>query len=133
MPQPDRLDARRARGSPAAADPSRPFKLEFAGDRPLAHALRARAAGPLERLLGVDRLNDLYARCAGAGDATSFLHRVLDELGVRFRLPAEDLARVPRSGPLVVVANHPFGALDGIVLAAALGAVRPDVKVMANY
>jgi len=34
---------------------------------------------------------------------------------------------------VVVVANHPFGALEGVVLAELLTRVRPDVKVMANY
>src|SRR4051812_1418388 len=94
------------------------------------------AGGLLEKLLGVDRLNAMYARCAGVGaggGAPAFLRRVLEDLDVRFRLPADDLARIPKTGPLVVVANHPFGALDGIVLAAVLSAVRPDVKVMANY
>ncbi len=40
---------------------------------------------------------------------------------------------MPRDGAVVVVANHPFGALDGIILASVLAGVRPDVKVMANY
>ena len=48
-------------------------------------------------------------------------------------LPKQDFERIPRTGPLVVVANHPFGAIDGMVLAALLGSVRRDVKVMANY
>ena len=44
-----------------------------------------------------------------------------------------DLARVPASGPLLVVANHPFGALDGLALQALLGRVRGDVKLLGNY
>jgi putative hemolysin len=43
------------------------------------------------------------------------------------------LARIPTSGPLVVVANHPFGGIEGLILAAILERVRPDVRVMANY
>ena len=44
-----------------------------------------------------------------------------------------DTARIPATGPVVVVANHPFGMLDGAMLAVLLTRVRPDVKVMTNY
>ncbi len=39
----------------------------------------------------------------------------------------------PKTGPVVVVANHPFGAIEGVVLAHLLKTVRPDVKIMANF
>lgn len=117
---------------------SRLFRLDGAGDGPgLTRRLASRFAGPLEWLLSVSQLNETYAQClGGAGDERgldAFLGRVLDALHVRYRVAQADLARIPRTGPVVVVANHPFGALDGIVLAAVLRSVRPDVKVMANY
>ena len=127
------------KSAPPAGD-SRLFRLDGAGDktaadRPsLTRKLASRLAGPLEWLLSVDQLNETYTRChGGAGGLDAFLARVLDALHVRYRVAPADLARIPRSGPVVVVANHPFGALDGIVLAAVLRSVRPDVKVMANY
>jgi putative hemolysin len=43
-----------------------------------------------------------------------------------------DLERVPADGPLLVVANHPHGALDGLALANVLDRVRPDVKLLGN-
>jgi putative hemolysin len=52
---------------------------------------------------------------------------------VELRVDAADTARIPATGPVVVVANHPFGMLDGAVLAVLLTRVRPDVKVMTNY
>ena len=42
------------------------------------------------------------------------------------------LARLPRSGPLVVVANHPYGVLDGIVISWLVHKVRPDFVVLTN-
>lgn len=86
----------------------------------------------LERLLALDDLNALYDRCA-AGKAEGFLERVLDDLNVAWRVSQADLASVPAKGPLVVVANHPFGAIEGIILAALLRKRRPDVRVMANF
>lgn len=38
----------------------------------------------------------------------------------------------PRTGPLVVIANHPFGVLDGLALAELVGGVRPDYRVLTN-
>lgn len=43
-----------------------------------------------------------------------------------------DLARIPQEGPLVIAANHPFGLLEGLVLARLLDKVRPDVRILAN-
>lgn len=130
--------AQRVPALPPFAGPSpdvlaaRPFRLPLPKSGPLSRGWGARAIGAVERLLAVDRLNDVYARSAAAQNPDDFLRRVLDTLAVSFRLPAEDLARIPRSGPLMVVANHPFGAIDGLILAAVLRSVRPDVRVMAN-
>src|SRR5215472_12344415 len=48
------------------------------------------------------------------------------------RVQGEDLARVPRTGPALVVANHPFGILDGAALGAILLRVRPDTRILTN-
>jgi len=84
------------------------------------------------KFLPVDRVRDLYRRVrecpAGFG-----LENLLVEMRVELRADAADTARIPVSGPVVVVANHPFGMLDGAVLAVLLARVRPDVKVMTNY
>jgi putative hemolysin len=48
-------------------------------------------------------------------------------------ITADDLAKIPDSGPLMVVANHPFGGLEGILLGDLLQRVRPDTKILGNY
>jgi putative hemolysin len=55
--------------------------------------------------------------------------RMLEFLGVDYRVPAEELERIPKSGPVVVTANHPYGLLDGAILACILTKVRSSVKV----
>ncbi len=116
-----------------ADDPLKPFTFNPPLVHPLGRKLLPKVAPAVEKLFRLDALNDLYNSCARPGEERFFLERVLEELGIGYRIAAEDFARIPKTGPVVVVANHPFGALDGMILAAMLRKVRPDVKVMANY
>jgi putative hemolysin len=85
-----------------------------------------------EKFLPIEAVRDLYRRVrqspAGFG-----MENLLDEMQVDLKIDAADMARVPASGAVVVVANHPFGMLDGAILAVLLRRVRPDVKVMTNF
>jgi putative hemolysin len=93
---------------------------------------RFRLLGALiERALGLTTLNRLYRQAPESG--SRFWDAALDALDVRYDLADADLARIPRSGPLVAVANHPFGGLDGLILLSVLAGVRSDVKLMGNY
>lgn len=84
----------------------------------------------LDHLLGIAELRRLYARLPRN---EPFWDAALDALGIDYAIASGDLARLPPSGPLVVVANHPFGALDGLILMSLLARVRPDVRLLANY
>ena len=88
---------------------------------------------PLEKLIGLKQVNQIYARAAAAPDQWQFLARLLSALNVHYDLSAVHLARIPTHGPVVVVANHPFGGVEGIILPSLLGKVRRDVKILANY
>ena len=61
------------------------------------------------------------------------LENLLVEMRVGMRVDAADEARIPTSGPVVVVANHPYGVLDGAILTVLLTRIRPDVKVLTNF
>jgi putative hemolysin len=84
------------------------------------------------KFLPVDRVRALY-RLVRQSPAGFGLDSLLAQMRVELRVEAADTARIPATGPVVVVANHPFGMLDGAVLAVLLTRVRPDVKVMTNY
>ncbi|MGA7930229.1 MAG: lysophospholipid acyltransferase family protein, partial [Candidatus Sulfotelmatobacter sp.] len=85
-----------------------------------------------EQFVPVEKVRELYRRVQKSREGFG-LENLLAEMRVRLRVDAADTARIPVSGPVVVVANHPFGMLDGAALAVLLTRVRPDVKVMSNY
>lgn len=90
---------------------------------------------PLEKLLALPGINGIYSRATRqAGiDALDFCDKCLQDMGVLVKVSKEDLDRIPRTGPLVIVANHPFGGVEGLILSSVLLKARPDFKVMANY
>ncbi len=60
------------------------------------------------------------------------VEQVLEHLDILCTLPAHDLEQIPAHGPLIVMANHPTGTLDGLALLYAVSRVRRDVKVVTN-
>ncbi|XTZ37523.1 lysophospholipid acyltransferase family protein [Salmonella enterica] len=60
------------------------------------------------------------------------VEQVLEHLQIRCTIPAYDLEQIPEHGPLVIIANHPTGTLDGLALMYAVSRVRRDVKVVTN-
>ncbi|MHC1712639.1 MAG: lysophospholipid acyltransferase family protein [Solidesulfovibrio sp.] len=87
----------------------------------------------LSRALSLRAIEDLYQGLPAGLDGSAFIDGVLDAMGIRIRVAPEELERIPKTGPVVVVANHPFGGLEGLVLAKMLLAVRPDARIMANF
>jgi putative hemolysin len=85
-----------------------------------------------EKFLPTRRLQELYQRLQQSADGLD-LENLLAGMRVELRVQAADTARIPASGPVVVVANHPFGMLDGAALAVLLTRVRPDVKVVTDF
>ncbi len=109
------------------------FKLDIKFSDPVRSRIFSRLNGLLERLLLLDRLNDIYAEMDKWAETGDFAGRALAALRIGYHVEPDDMGRIPGHGPLVVVANHPFGGIEGLMLAAVLRAVRPDMKIMANY
>lgn len=114
-----------------------PFQLPPATGTPFQTALLSALHKPLKKLLRLGTLNTMYARAntrpASPEGTPDFLIRALDELAVSYKVSHDDLQNVPRQGPLLIVSNHPFGVVEGLVLARILMELRPDVKILANH
>ena len=87
----------------------------------------------IDGLLGLSELTSRYRRLPQANDVPEFVRLALRELAISPEFEAEHLERIPKTGPCVVVANHPHGGPDGLLLMDLLLRVRPDVRFVANH
>lgn len=87
----------------------------------------------IEFLGGQRRLYRLYERRNTAlNPGETFFDAAIRLLDLEIDLRDEDLAKIPKSGPLLLLANHPYGVLDGLVLTWLVLRVRRDISVLAN-
>ncbi len=111
-----------------------PFSIDPPKDSSFRSRLLSLLTPSLEQLLSLATLNQIYTDVVHplSPDPQTFLHETLNSFGVSVKANQDDLDRVPRKGGCVVVANHPYGGLDGMILAHLLLGIRPDARVMAN-
>lgn len=85
-----------------------------------------------QSMLGINKINHLYAE-ASALEGVEFAQAILDQLDIVVESDASRLDFIPKTGPFVLVANHPHGALDGLLLMVLVARIRPDVKFLGNF
>ncbi|MDP3341696.1 lysophospholipid acyltransferase family protein [Frigidibacter sp.] len=66
----------------------------------------------------------------GAPTGQAFWPEALEAMGIDIATPDAEVAQIPPTGPLVVVANHPHGLVDGMIMAELIGRVRTDYKIL---
>ena len=83
------------------------------------------------KFVPMKQARDLYRRVSAASEGFR-LEALLAEMKIDLQIQPSDFERIPAKGPVVAIANHPFGVLDGAALAVLLSRVRPDVRLLAN-
>ncbi len=86
----------------------------------------------LMRLTGINGINKLYSDLYDH-KGIAFVNEFFEKLNIHINLHEKELRNIPKSGPFVVVCNHPLGAIDGLLLIKLVAERRPDFKVMANF
>lgn len=102
----------------------------------LAKASHLRPGDPRVALLaevsGLNRLERFYNELRPA-PGEDFITALFQHMELGIEVDGDDIAQIPATGGVVLVANHPYGAIDGLALIHTVQRARPEVKVMANF
>jgi len=85
----------------------------------------------LEKVVCIDKINHFIDISENYYNL-DFVRLLFQTINFESKISSECLGKIPKEGKLIVVANHPLGALDGLALLLELSKVRPDVKIVAN-
>ena len=104
----------------------------FASEKPSGKILSF-IAPILDRVLGIKKLNNLYEKQDFSGlEKQAFSEKLLVALGVSIISAEKVVNKIPKTGKCIVVCNHPYGMVEGVIIANLLTSYRSDTKVMAN-
>lgn len=85
----------------------------------------------LNKLFHVDEINSFIENNNDL-ENFEFIERVFEYLEIDYRVSSNEKQNIPSSGRVIIIANHPLGALDSLALLKLIGEVRKDVKIVAN-
>ena len=83
----------------------------------------------LKRKLHEEEINNIMYKLKDVY-GVEFNNRGLDMLGAK--IESVNAHNIPKTGGIILAANHPLGGLDGMAFVKTIGEVRPDVHFVVN-
>ena len=112
---------------------SKPKKVRFSYSTSDQPAIQRVVIQAIEKMGGQRKLKKLYFQHQkSVSDGENFFDAAVRLLRLNVKYDEAELALTPATGPVLFIANHPYGVLDGITLTWLAIKVRPDTKVLAN-
>ncbi len=113
--------------------PDHPYdkrKLSYASTFP--NPVKRNIIRTMEWMTGKLPLLQMVRRFEARGPAhgQAFWPQALEMMGVELQTPQAEIEKIPAKGPLIVVANHPHGLVDGMIFAELIGRIRQDYKIL---
>lgn len=114
-----------------------PSKRQVASDISYAYSAQTRGGRAMIRLmenatgrLGLIKRADGYEKAVAQGQ--NFWQVIVERYGLGLDVVQGSLDNIPQNGPLIVIANHPYGILDGLMLGHILSVARGDFRILAH-
>ncbi len=87
----------------------------------------------IERVTGKKKLENLYLQYSKkSNDPKNFWSDIIDLMDIKIKNKSKKKLNIPIDGSLMVIANHPFGIIDGLILCSLVSKVRDDFKIMTH-
>jgi putative hemolysin len=86
----------------------------------------------IRHFLGIEKLNQLYNENNKLADL-AFVDSILRKLNIKYSYTENLKEKIPATGPFIIIANHPLGGIDGLLLLKLICEIRPDFKMQGNF
>ena len=85
----------------------------------------------IERVTGKKKLEKLYNQYSQKNsNPQKFWSDILNVMNIKIKNKSNNEIVIPKNGSLMIIANHPFGIVDGLILCSIVSKVRNDFKIM---
>jgi putative hemolysin len=117
--------------------PEKPSNRQIARDISYAHSAATKGGRALIRMMenvtgrpGLIKRADGYASEIASG--RDFWSVMVERYKLSLRVAGGSVENIPRTGPLILISNHPYGILDGLMMGHVLHERRGDFRILAN-
>jgi putative hemolysin len=119
--------------SDAASMTENPYDDNFSYASPADSRAKQWLIKVVERITGAHQLVRIYQQLKlEKSDPFNLWGRALEKLNIKIDYDEEQLGKIPQEGPVIIIANHPFGLVDGAILLHLTTRIRRDYFLLIN-